>query len=343
MIQGLAAARASSLIKSAIAWDNHACMPLRAGDFSFLPQLQRHADAGFDVVVLNIGFGDYSYAAHLEMLSTFVDWLSRHADRFTLARSVSDIESARGAGKLAVCFDVEGMGILDDGALGKIGLLRELGVLWMLVAYNKGNRSGGGCHDENDQGLTTFGREALKEMKRVGVIACCSHTGPRTALEVMEAADNPVIFSHSNARAVWNHPRNISDALARAAAETGGVIGVNGIGLFLGDNDTSTEAIVRHIDHFVQLIGPAHVGLGLDYVFDGQELTDFITAMPETFPGYDRLVGEFGMIGPERLNDIVEALLARGYGEAAVKAIIGGNWLRVVQQVWRDPSGEGRP
>jgi len=169
------------------------------------------------------------------------------------------------------------------------------------MAYNRNNRVGGGCHDD-DAGLTAYGRRVLDEMARVGIVACCTHTGHRTAMDVMAHSSRPVIFSHSNPRAMHDHPRNIPDEAMKACAATGGVVGLNGIGIFLGDNDNSTETLVRHLDYAVQLIGPEHVGLGLDYVFDQVELDDYVTKMAATFPkgmGYDKGIR---MVAPEQVD-----------------------------------------
>jgi membrane dipeptidase len=223
------------------------------------------------------------------------------------------------------------------GAVGDqpslVRLYYDLGVRWMLVAYNRNNLAGGGCQDEDD-GLTPLGERILDEMAACGMIACCSHTGYRTAREVIDRSANPVIFSHSNPRAVWDHYRNIPDELMLACAARGGVVGLNGLGLFLGD--VATETFVRHVDHAVQLIGPEHVALGLDYVFDSSELDELIVKMPQTFPaelGY-RPGMRMPMIEPERIPEIGQALLDRGYGEAAVAAILGGNLLRLAKQIW---------
>lgn len=325
---------ARALVARSLVWDNHGCMPLRPRDESFLPQLERYRAAGVDVVSMNVGFGPQPLEDHLRMIASFRHWLARHADRYTLAGTSDDVRAATAAGKLAVVFDVEGMGFLEPGDLSVIGLLRDLGVRWMLVAYNRGNHVGSGIYDDADGGLTAFGREVLAEMRRVGMVVCCSHTGERTAMEVMEHAGGPVILSHSNARAVHDHPRNISDALALACARTGGVIGVNGIGPFLGDNDNSTGAVVRHIDHLVQRVGPEHVGLGLDYVFDAKELEEYLAKMSATFPG-PQPTGGLRMVEPERVEAITAALLGLGYPEDAVARILGGNWLRIADAVWR--------
>ena len=125
----------------------------------------------------------------------------------------------------------------------------------MLLVYNRRNLAGSGCHDPEDEGLTDLGRAILAEMDRVGMVKCCSHTGYRTAREILDSTDRPVIFSHSNPRALRDHPRNIPDDLIRACAATGGVVGINGVGLFLGTGPPTAEVIVRNIDYVAQLVG----------------------------------------------------------------------------------------
>ena len=329
-----ALAQAVVLIEGALVWDNHACMPLRPGDDAFLPQIERARKAGCDVVSLNVGFGPQSLEAHLRVAASFRRWFAARPDLYILARGVADIDRAREEGKLAVFFDIEGMAPFDQGDAGLVQLFHDLGVRWMLIAYNRNNAAGGGCYDE-DPGLSDHGRAILAEMKRVGMMVCCSHTGHRTAREVIEEAGNPVIFSHSNASAVHPHTRNIPDELIEACARTGGVVGVNGIGVFLGDNDDRAETLVRHIDHMVQLVGPDHVGIGLDYVYDQQELAEHLVTMRETFADDPTYRQQIRMVGPEALPAIVAGLQARGYADSDIGKILGGNWRRVAGQVWR--------
>jgi membrane dipeptidase len=242
-----------------------------------LPQLARCRAAGFDHISLNVGFGDDSIEQHLRMIASFRHWLGQRASDYTLVRTVDDIESARNSGKLAVSFDIEGANAVAD-QISLVQLYYDLGVRWMLLAYNRNSAAAGGCQDD-DCGLTDFGRRLIDEMTRVGMVVCCSHLGSRSAQEVLEYAPGPVIFSHSNPSAVRPHPRNISDALMRACAAKGGVVGINGVGPFLGDNDTRSDTFVRHVDYAVQMIGPQHVALGLDHVFDQAEVDAGMAAM----------------------------------------------------------------
>lgn len=180
-----------------------------------------------------------------------------------------------------------------------------------------------------------FGRAVVREMERVGMVVCCTHTGRRTALDVLDYAERPVIFSHSNPRSFVDHPRNIDDELIRNCAATGGVIGINGVGLFLGGNDISPNNLVRHIDHVVQTVGPGHVGLGLDFVYDMEEILQYVRDHPEQFParlGYSDGV-KFAPL--ETLEGLVDALFRKGCKTEHVRGILGGNFLRLARQVWR--------
>jgi membrane dipeptidase len=328
--------RAAALLRSGIVWENHACMPLRPGDTSFLPQLERVRKSGIDVISLNVSFDVVDPRDAFVVLATFRHWIGQHSEHYALADTVADIEAAKSQGRLSVIFDIEG-GNAVAAHPGLVEIFYRLGVRWMLFAYNKNNKLGGGCMDD-DTGLTEYGRRIIDEMERVGMVLCCTHVGHRTAREAMEYAHNPVIFSHSNPAAVFAHVRNISDDLMIACARSGGVVNINGVGRFLGEGkdgtgDNSTETLLRHIDYAVQLIGPKHVGLGLDYVFDLSELEEFVQKNPEKFPF--RKPGAHLQVEPERFPIIAERLLSIGYSDADVQGILGHNNLRVAKQVWR--------
>ena len=327
---------ARHLIDAVPVWDHHACLPLRPNDPTFLPQLARHKAAGFDAITVNIGFGEQGPEEHLRMIAALRHWLVARPEEYLLLLEADDVERARSTGRLAVGFDVEGANAVGD-QLSLIQLYYDLGVRWMLMAYNTSNRAGGGCQDQ-DGGLTNFGRAMVAEMERVGMLLCLSHTGHRTVREVLAMATQPLIFSHSNCAALHPHPRNIPDELIRACAATGGVVGINGVGIFLGKNDISSETYARHVDHVVQLVGPAHVSIALDYVFDMRELEEHLEKMKGTFPpglGYE-MGARF--VPPEQLEEIVVTLQGWGYSDADLTALLGGNLLRLAKQVWKAPT-----
>jgi membrane dipeptidase len=169
------------------------------------------------------------------------------------------------------------------------------------------------------------------------MIVDLSHTGTRTALEAVEVSTQPVIVSHSNSKAVWDHPRNIPDELAKAVASSGGVIGVNGVGLFLSSarNDSSAEAIVRHINHFADLVGPEHLGIGLDAVPDVQYFIDhFARKNMDRYRtgGYFKGTPQFAAV--DVIPRIATLLLGSGWSVANVRGFLGENWLRLMERVW---------
>jgi membrane dipeptidase len=320
------------LLDFGIVWDNHACMPLRPRDVSFLPQLRRVRDAGIDVVSLNVSYGSQRAGSAFAMLSAFRTWLQQRPSEYLLIDSESDIYAAQASGRLGVCFDVEGMGAID-GDTDNVTLLYDQGVRWMLAAYNESNVAGGGCLGD-DAGLTTFGRRVVAEMNSVGMAVCAAHCGYRTARELIDHSTDPVIFSHANPLALRDHPRNLPDNLMKACASRGGVIGISGFGPFLGDNDASTSTYVAHIEYVLDLLGEDHVGIALDYVFDRDELDRLIASDPATFPPHLYRQGA-NMVEPWRLPEIAQELAARGHSAVTLQKLFGGNHLRIARQIWR--------
>lgn len=173
-------------------------------------------------------------------------------------------------------------------------------------------------------------------MNACGMVPCGTHTGYRSARELVDISSTPVIFSHSNPRAVWDHPRNIPDDLMRACAARGGVIGLNGIGIFLGANDASIETYVRHVEYALQVVGDDHVGIALDYVFDQAELDGYVAANPVMFPSSAGFGPSMAMLAPWQLGDVANALVRRGHSTDTLRKLFGGNHARIARAVWRD-------
>ena len=324
--------KASKLHDDALIWDNHACLTLDLDDH-YLPQLKRFKDSGVDMVVLNVGFDLYPWERTVLRIAHLRRWLLAQSGLYRLIESVEDIWQAKRDNKLAVAFDIEGFVAVEEH-ISLIQFFYDLGVRWMLIAYNINNEAGGGVHDD-DSGLTDFGRGVLDEMARVGMIACCSHTGPRTAMEVFEYSDNPVILSHSNPKALKDHPRNVSDELMQACAATGGVVGINGVGIFLDDVETKTESLLQHIDYAVELIGAEHVGIGLDYTVDPSVCDLDLTELSRAYPPENEYEDGVTLVKPEQLPELTERLLGLGYNEQDIRAVLGENWVRVAERVWK--------
>ena len=321
--------KAKLALEQSIVWDNHGCMPLKA-DAKFLPQLERYRKAGFTVVAINVGMANISLLEHLRVLSFMRQWIQKHDDQFRLVKTVDDVRLCKADGKLGIVFDVEGMTPVQDNP-SFVQTFYELGVRWMLITYNRNNLAGGGCLDD-DCGLTAIGRSIIDEMERVGMVLCLSHVGHRTAREAMEYARNPTIFSHSNPYGDTAHPRNVTDELMLACARKGGVIGLNGFECFLGDGEDLVASLIRQMRYAIDLVGPQHVGLSLDYVFDVQEMQDDIVANPGLYPP-GAMTSR--MIAPESLTAIAEGLARTNLTTDEIGGVLGGNWMRIASAVWK--------
>lgn len=319
-----------ALLKSSIVWDNHGCMPLRP-DETFLPQLARYRQAGVTVASLNVGYADIPWMDHIQVLSFMRQWIAQRPDEYRLVAMVADIERCKADGRLGIFFDIEGMGPVQDRP-HLVQTFYELGVRWMLIAYNRNNRAGGGCMDE-DGGLTEVGRALIDEMERVGMVLCLSHAGKRTVLDALEYARNPPIFSHSNPYGDHPHARNVSDEVMLACARKGGVVGLSGIGPFLGVSTGLVERLLRQLRYVIDLVGPEHVGLGLDYVFDCGELDEHVRQNPHLYP--PGVEGGLAMVAPESMEAIAEGLARDNLADEAIRGILGKNWLRIATQVWK--------
>ena len=312
-------------------WDDHGGFAYSTA--SALRDLERWRASGIHYLSINVGFDVTPWTLAVEAVSQDRQWVREHPDDFIQVQGVEDVHRAKREGKLAVSFDLEGMDALN-GDLGMVDVYYKLGVRQMLFAYNRNNKAGGGCHDE-DIGLTPFGREVIREMNRVGMLVDGSHCGYRTTMQAMEASTAPVIFSHSNARRLCDHERNIRDDQIKACAATGGVIAVTGVGRFLGPKGPVVEHLVEHIDHMVELVGPRHVGLGMDSVLKQKPPNAPFTGNRAYWPERQYPDSGTGYVDPEAWPRITQALLDRGYDEAAIRGILGENFLRVAGQVWR--------
>jgi membrane dipeptidase len=328
---------AARLHAEALVWDQtFPATPACGGWTAHLRALERMKASGYTAVSITVASDPDDTLSAIRRLSQWRRFVQQNPERYLLLMRAEDAEAAKASGRLAIGFHFQGTTPFDRD-VGLVEVFYRLGVRHALMAYNQKNHVGDGCHERTDGGLSRFGLELVRQMQRVGMVVDCTHSGRRTSLDVFEMAEAPVIYSHSNAAALKSHQRNVEDELAKACATTGGVIGVNGIGIFLGDNDDSTEALFRHLDHWVQLLGARHVGIGLDSVSEPAVLADFVHTSAAKYPaGQSYEVSEIKVSRPEQVPELTQRMLRAGYAEEDVRAVLGGNWLRLARQVWKD-------
>ncbi|GAA4113643.1 dipeptidase [Aminobacter aganoensis] len=326
--------RARKLYADALVWDTHSgFMPDPVAD---LNNLRIWRDAGVNYLSIDVGFDLMSWQDTVRTLAAFRRWINAHPEHYTLVTSADEALQAKAQGKLGITFDLEGMNALD-GRIEMVEFYHHLGVRQMLFAYNRNNLAGGGCHDD-DSGLTAFGRQVIDEMNRLGMFVDVTHCGHRTTMDVMEYSDRPVIFSHSNPKALCSHGRNITDDQIRACAKTGGIVGIVGLSKFLGDDKASSDSLADHVEYLLDVAGPAHVGIGLDYAFpvDMAGIQEILAANPQFWPlseGYGTTPTVYAE--PAQLAEMTEILLRRGHSDGTVRGVLGDNFLRLARQVWK--------
>ena len=320
-----------------IRWDAHACLPLHP-DASFAP-LESYRALGVNYVSINVGMDMNPLTQVLSVIAAFRARIAAQSDRYLLARTVADIDAAAASGRLAIGFDLEGaMPLLDRPEM--VALYRDLGVNQIHFAYNRNNRVAGGCHD-HVQGLTALGHTMLAAVNAAGMLMDCSHTGRQCSLEIMAASTAAVIFSHANPLALADHGRNISDQQIKACAGTGGVVCVCGISAFLGVDEPTVDDIVRHAAYVAELVGIAHVGIGLDIGFDqpGIDQTPPGNFDPRYWwpasAGYGAGLKKMRYVSLETWGELEHALTDAGMSADDAAAVMGGNMRRVAEGVWR--------
>lgn len=326
---------ARDLIANTLVWDAHAgIFPGPDTDLAGVPEWRA---AGVDYVSLNIGFDVMDWTQTLFTISHYRRALGAMDDAVLIVGTVDDIQTARASNRLAVSFDIEGVNALN-GDLGMVSVYRDLGVRQMLLAYNLNNAGSGGCHDV-DIGLTEFGRDVIREMNRVGMILDCSHMGKASSLEAIELSNTPPVFTHSNPLTLCPHQRNISDDQIKACAAKGGVVGINGMGIFLGDNDTSAATFAAHVNYVAELVGPEYVGFGLDWkpkMKNAASLGAILASRPDYWPmGQKYDTKGIELFAPDRLQDVVVLLRQYGWSDGDMCAFLGGNFQRVAQETWQ--------
>ena len=323
----------SSALANRFVWDM--VVPLAPAVGNTFDLLSRYHRCGHAYVSITIAGDDSGLAVALHRLAAARIELSARSSSLVLATSVEEVLQARRDGKLAVGLHLEGTECLERD-VNVIDLMYDLGIRHANLAFNQNNSAAGGCADFGNVGLSRLGRRYLDRMNKVGMLIDLSHISERASFETIEHSSAPVVFTHSNSRALHAHYRNVSDELARACAASGGLVGMSGSSAYIGASGTLAEGLFQHIDHFVQLLGPSHVGLGTDYVVDEVEVSRIFLDRPDEWPvegSADHRDVKY--LAPEDLHLVVEKMQKAGYPDGDIDDILGGNYVRIASRVWK--------
>lgn len=232
-----------------------------------------------------------------------------------------------------ILLHLEGLAPIGE-SLEVLNLFHRLGVRSAQLTWNGRNATASGVGvASGDRGLTDFGRQVVGRLNELGIMIDLAHLTPEGVADVLELTTAPVVCTHSNARALCDHPRNLDDDQIRGIVATGGMVGVVAYGEFIDPAAPTIERLVDHIDHMVGLVGVENVGVGSDFVDYASDVV--ASAIDDTEGVYTGAVPDF----PEGFGTVAEfpnlwsALAARGYSTADVEAIAGGNFRRVFHAI----------
>jgi membrane dipeptidase len=291
--------------------------------------LRRFRDGGVDHISLTAAAGSDGPREARATLDFLRAELAPLAAWARIAGDPAAIRQAKADAMFSVSFHFQTATPFAE-TLDDVDAFRAAGVTRAILAYNEANVFGDGCHEPRNAGLSARGKRLLQRMDAAGMRIDLSHCGERTTLDALDAAlSRPPVFSHSNARALFDHERNITDAQIRACAARGGYIGVNGVGMFLGAAGPALPAAMAdHIAHIAAIAGADRVGLGLDFMYlEGSDYGFFHTTRGRWPRGYPDPPWSF--LQPEQIGDLVDTVAAKGFSTAEMRGILGENYMRL--------------
>lgn len=274
------------------------------------------------------------------------NFLNANPDRLLLVRSAADILKAKREKKLAWLFGTQDSSMVGP-ELDRLAEMKKDGVMTVQLTYNLRNLSGDGAIEAANAGLSKLGRATIERIEAEKLLLDLAHGGARTMAEAAAVAKRPLVISHTGARALYDHPRNTSDETIRAVADKGGVVGVYFMPFLTADGHPKREDLLRHVEHVANVAGEDHVGVGTDngplpLVLDAEtkkktdewqaERIKLGIAAPGEAVGVYTMVADYNSI--DRYRRFAADLQKRGWSEARLEKLMGGNFLRVYRDAW---------
>ena len=282
--------------------------------------------------------GKDARASVLEWMNGWQGFVGRNSHVFSLVGLASDLDRAKREGKCAVIMGLQNSDHFDTVA--DVKTFYQLGQRCSQLTYNSQNRLGSGSTDRVDGGISDYGAAIIKAMNEVGMLVDVSHSGDKTTLDAIDISTKPIAITHSNCRALNDHPRLKRDEAILALGKKQGVMGITGVRNFVSAREPTTIVeMVNHSDHVVKLIGIDHVGIGSDadlHGYDDMPADQYKMlkgGYKESYAFRDKLDTD-GFDQPMKMYDLTEELIRRNYSDANIAAILGGNFRRLLGDTW---------
>lgn len=303
---------------------------------------ERFRSSGITVFHIGWGYGRDAYSDAHKIVAAWNRLLGAHPRWLVRIDRTRQFEQVKRAAKVGILIGFQNSDHFRTAA--DVDTFYRLGQRVSQLTYNVENAIGCGYEAETGCGLSPFGAELIERMNRVGMAVDVSHCGDRTTLDAFTASQKPVLITHANCRALNPHPRCKSDDEIRKMATGGGVMGISGVRMFVRSTEPTTiEHVLDHFDYTAKLVGVEHVGVGSDIDLDGYDklppvLRRRMLVGYKNSPAF-RGEGEIeGLNHPRRIFDLSEGLIRRGYSDAQVELMLGGNFRRALAEIW-GPAG----
>ncbi|MBC7788318.1 MAG: membrane dipeptidase [Anaerolineae bacterium] len=298
------------------------------------------------ITAVNVTVSDVSLDRTIRNIAYWQNEAALHPTHFTLVRAHADIGRAKQSSLLGLILGMQGTDVLGRD-LSMIETMYGLGVRVIQLTYNDRALAGDGCLEPANAGLSRFGRDMVKRLNEMRIVVDLSHAGSQTTADAISASTKPVIISHTGCRALYRHPRNQEDRELKSMADRGGVVGIY-LMPFLGGAPSpyaTADLVVQHIEHALKVCGADHVGIGSDNsITPVEETPEYLRIKTESVadrvkrgisaPDEDRFPYIPDLNHPRRLETIAVALEKRGHPAAVIEKVIGGNFGRVMGEVW---------
>ena len=301
--------------------------------------------SGINVIKLTLGGINSDFAHTVADIAQTQQLIEVHPDYFTQVRVAGDMARAKRDGKLGIILSFESAE-MHDGRLSSLEVFRGLGVLVMQLSYNRKSPFAAGVMEPDAGGLTALGRDAVREMNRLGIAVDVSHANAATTADALGVSTRPVVMTHAGCAAVHAHPRNKTDEQLRALAAKGGVVGIYDLPyLTASPRQPTVDDYLAHLVHALKVAGEDHVGIGSDVGIDpfdtsAKGMAEFAKQEQErraaglAAPEEDRPPYVVGLNTPRRIEIIADRLLRSGYSAAVTEKVVGANFARVFTQIW---------
>ena len=272
--------------------------------------------------------------------------MEANPDRLVLIRTAADILKAKREKKFGVLLGTQDSCMIGP-ELDRLAQLKKDGVMTVQLTYNLRNLAGDGSLEPANSGLSNLGRDTVRRIETEKLLLDLAHGGARTIDEAAAFAKRPLVISHTGARAIIDHPRNVSDAAIKAVADKGGVVGVYFMPYLAADSHAKGADVIAHVEHIAKVAGEDHVGIGTDNgvlptlldAANKAKMDDWQRqriklgiAAPGEAVGVYPLVADYNSV--DRYRRFASDLQKRGWSEARLEKLMGGNFLRVYKDAW---------